>query len=94
VHDVREALDGEEVAHLHRPGRGDAAEVVPSEVDEHHVLGPLLLVGEELAREGEVLFRRRPAARPGERDRLDVVAPRADEPLRGGAEDHGVGVRR
>ena len=89
---MREALDGEEVAHLHRPGRGDAAEVVPSEVDEHHVLGPLLLVGEELAREGEVLLRRRAAAaRPRERDRLDVLVTGTNESLRGRPEDHGVG---
>ena len=36
-----------------------AAEVVAAEVDEHHVLGALLLVGEQVLRDRLVLARRR-----------------------------------
>ena len=65
------ALDGrDDVAHPghrplrevlvdpHGPGHADAAEVVPLEVDDHHVLGPVLAAG------GDRLRRCRPAACP------------------------------
>ena len=54
----------------------DAAEVVAQDVDDHHVLGPVLGAGEELARERPVLLAR-PAARPGA---LDRVASRRRRP--------------
>jgi hypothetical protein len=47
------------------------------EVDEHHVLGALLLVGEQLGGEARVLVGRR-AARPGARDRAHDHAVVAD----------------
>ncbi len=47
MHDVREALRLEEPLDLHRPGDTDAREVVAAEVDEHDVLGAVLLGGEQ-----------------------------------------------
>src|SRR5687768_12334952 len=41
--DVREALELEEALDAHAPRLADAREVVAAEVDEHHVLGPVLL---------------------------------------------------
>ena len=52
---MRVALDVGEAVDAHRAGRGDATDVVASEVDQHHVLGDLLLVVEELVFECEVL---------------------------------------
>ncbi len=47
MRDVREALRLQEALDLDRPGDADAREVVPPEVDEHHVLGAILLGGEQ-----------------------------------------------
>ena len=47
---MREALRLEEALHLHRPRPADPREVVAAEVDEHHVLGALLLGGEQALR--------------------------------------------
>ena len=47
VGDVREALGLEEARDVDVPGVHDAREVVAAEVDEHHVLGPVLLGGEQ-----------------------------------------------
>ena len=44
---MREALGLEESLDAHRSRPADAREVVPAEVDEHHVLGALLLGGEQ-----------------------------------------------
>ena len=44
---VREALRLEEALDLDRPGDADPRKVVPPEVDEHHVLRPVLLRGEQ-----------------------------------------------
>ena len=44
VHDVRVALERHVGRHPHRAVLGDAADVVAAEVDEHDVLGALLLV--------------------------------------------------
>src|ERR1700685_2861602 len=46
VGDVREALGLEEALDPDAAGAADPREVVTSEVDEHHVLGPVLLGGE------------------------------------------------
>ena len=64
VHDVRVALDLEQARRPHGAGLADAGQVVAGEVDEHHVLGALLLVGGELGRE-RVVGRRAVAARAG-----------------------------
>ena len=47
MRDVREALRLEEALDLDRAGHADAREVVAAEVDEHHVLGAVLLGGEQ-----------------------------------------------
>ena len=47
VRDVREALDLQRARHVHRARPADAREVVAAEVDEHHVLGPVLLRREQ-----------------------------------------------
>ena len=50
VRDVREALDLRKRSTSHGAGPADAGEVVAAEVDEHHVLGAILLRGEQAAR--------------------------------------------
>ena len=62
VHHVRVALDFHVAHDAHAAHARDAAHVVASEVDEHHVLGALFLVGEELALERRVFFGRGAAA--------------------------------
>ena len=49
VHHVRVALDHRVLAHAHAADLRDAAHVVAAQVDQHHVLGALLRVGEQLA---------------------------------------------
>ena len=85
---MRVALD------LHHLGRSDRArlahpaDVVPPEVEEHHVLGSLLLVGSKLRLERRVLLAGRAAAAgPGDRVRRDDALLDADEHLRRGADD-------
>ena len=72
---------------LTRADLGDAADVVPAEVEEHQVLGALLGVGEQLGLERVVLLRRA-AARPGAGDRADgdlaVLDPHQDLRARAG----------
>ena len=68
---------------LHRAELADPAEIVAAEIDEHHVLGPLLLVPLQLL--GRAADRlRRSAARPGagDRVRLDVPPFHAHQHLR------------
>ena len=81
-------LDGHEVDDLDGARRADPAEVVAREVDEHQVLGALLLVGEQLLGELVVLGRR-VAARPGAGDRVRGRPPaqHLDQRLRAGADD-------
>ena len=69
VHDVAVAADLHELDHLDGARLADPAEVVAAEVDEHHVLGALLGVGEQLGLQGGVL-RRVAAARLGAGDRV------------------------
>ena len=58
---VRELLDGRVARDAHAADLADAAQVVAREIDEHHVLGPLLGVGQQRARPARVLLRRRAA---------------------------------
>ena len=67
VRDVREALRLEEALDVHRPRLADPREVVPAEVDEHHVLGAVLLGGEQLL--GVALARAESSLRSGSRSR-------------------------
>ena len=66
----------------------DAADVVAPEVDQHHVLGALLLVALQLLGQPQVLFLG-PAARPraGDRVRLDRASLDAHQHLRRRADD-------
>ena len=55
MHHVRVALDHHQLGHLDRADLRDAADVVAPEIDQHHVLGALLGIGEQLALERAVL---------------------------------------
>ncbi len=79
--DVREALGLEEALDPDAAGAADAGEVVAAEVDEHHVLGAILLgrkepLGVTLARVG----------RSGDRVQAGATLLALDERLRGGAD--------
>ena len=65
---VRVGLDAHERLDLDRAVLAHAPEVVAAEVDEHHVLGPLLLVGQQLVGDPAVLVGGA-AARAGAGDR-------------------------
>ena len=56
VHHVAVVLDDHELVDLDGAVLADPAEVVAAEVDEHHVLGALLLVGEQLVGHPAVLL--------------------------------------
>src|SRR5262249_36119818 len=76
------ALDVRERIHPDGAGDADAAEVVALEVDDHHMLRPLLRVGEQLG--GERGITEPPAAaraRSLDRARLDPGAPPAEKQL-------------
>ena len=73
---------------LDRAGHADAAEVVAAEIDQHHVLGDLLGVGEHLALDAHVLFRRGAArAGTGDRPHLGAAVLEAHQRLGAGAGD-------
>ena len=61
MEDVRVGLDDHQLVDLHRPVLADPAEVVSAQVDEHHVLGPLLRVAKQLLGLSPVLLLARPA---------------------------------
>ncbi len=64
VHHVRVALEPHVLRHAHGAGLADAADVVPAEIDQHHVLGALLLVALQLVgRAADPLPRSRPRGR-------------------------------
>ena len=72
VHDVRVALDHHALGNLDGPGRRDPADVVAPEVDQHHVLGALLGIGEQLLRRSPRPLRSRAAGRPAIGRRVTV----------------------
>ena len=95
VHDVRVALDGHELRHPHGAGVAHAADVVAAEVDQHDVLGALLLVALQLLAEPEVLLRGGAArARAGDRVRLDLAVLDAHQHLGRRADDRDVADAR
>ncbi len=77
MEDVRVGLDDHVLVDRDRPVLADAAEVVATEVDEHHVLGALLRIGEQRLRLREVLLGVG-AARIGPGDRSRLGAPAGD----------------
>ena len=88
VEDVRVGLDHHQLVDADRAVLADAAEVVAAEVDQHHVLGPLLGVVDEALGEAAVLLLVA-AARvgAGDRPRLDPAAADLDQRLGRGAGD-------
>ena len=88
VHDVRVAFHDHELLDLYRALRGDASDVVASEVDEHDMFGAFLLAVEHVGGEPDVLLFRF-AARTGSRDRADRsgASGELDELFRGGADE-------
>ena len=75
MHHVRVALDIHESSHLDRVGQADAGEIVAGEVDQHHVLGPLLLATPAAPRPA-----RRPAARSWPRGRVPAIGRSSHSP--------------
>ena len=72
VDHVRVGLDLHQPLDVHAAVLADAPEVVAAEVDEHHVLGALLLVGQQLGGDRGVVLAARAGA--GDRARGDVAA--------------------
>ena len=88
MHHVAVVLDGHELLHLDASVLAHAPEVVAAQVDEHHVLGALLLIGEQLGGHGPVLVGVGPAgAGTGDRTRADAAAVDGDQRLGTGAGD-------
>ena len=56
VHHVAVALERHQLVGMHRAELGDPPDVVAGEVDEHHVLGPLLGVLDQLRRQPPVVL--------------------------------------
>ena len=88
VHHVRVALEPHVLRHAHAAVLADAADVVAPEIDEHHVLGALLLVALQLVGEAQILLLGA-AARPraGDRMGLDVLPFDAHQHLGRRADD-------
>ena len=83
VHDVGVGLHDHQLVDADAAVLADAAEVVPPQVDQHHVLGALLLVGQEALGALDVLLGRigtRPCA--GDRPLLGAATVHLDERLR------------
>ena len=88
MHHVAVVLHDHEVVDLDRAVLADAAEVVATEVDQHHVLSSLLLVGKQLARVLSILLGGGAArARARDRSGRDPAAADGDQRLRAGAGD-------
>jgi len=88
VHDVRITLDGHELGDLDRAERRDAPDVVPSEVNEHDVLGALLGVGQQRLGDRLVLgLGDTSRTRPRERAHVDAAVLQAHQHL-GRRTDH------
>ena len=88
VEHVAVALDLHVLAHGHGAGAAHPSEIVTAEIDQHHVLGPLLRILLELLGQDLVLARI-DAPWPRARDRMggQLVALRLEQELRRGADD-------
>src|SRR5436309_16108749 len=80
---VREGAEAFQDRHVHTAALAHLAEVVPLQVDDHHVLRGIFLALEEFPGEAFVV-RRRSTAGSGslDRARLDVPTAEAEEPFR------------
>src|SRR5215212_1190335 len=88
VEDVRVGLDDHQLVDLDAAVLADAAEVVAAEVDQHHVLGPLLWVVDQAGGEAAVLLLAAPTrGGAGDRPGLDPAAVDLDQRLGRGAGD-------
>jgi hypothetical protein len=68
MHDVAVSLDLHELVNRHTSCLRNAANVIPTEVNEHDMFAPFLLVRQEVSLKGRVLCGSRATlARPGER---------------------------
>ncbi len=86
------ALDDHHVGDFDAAVFGDAADVVAAEVDEHHVLGPFLGVGQQFFGEPLVLLvGRAAAARAGERADRHLAVHHPDHDLRRTAHERTLG---
>ena len=56
MHDMGVALDGEALGDTDRTGLGDAADVVPAQVEEHQMFRAFLLIGEQFHGQRLVFF--------------------------------------
>ncbi len=56
MHDVAVALDRHDVGHFDAAVAGNAADVVAAQVDQHHVLGPFLGIGQQFFGQPAVFF--------------------------------------
>ena len=91
MHDVRIALDGKKLFHLHRAVLAHAAQVIAPQIHEHDVFGALFGVGAEFGFEAQVFFFVAAArTRSGDGPVEDVAALHLDEHFRGAANDGNV----
>ena len=68
MHHVAVTFDDHHVGDFHRPIAGDAANIVAAEIDEHHVLGTFLGIGQQFLGESLVfVFVATAGPRSGER---------------------------
>ncbi len=91
---MRVALDLHQAVDADRARPGHAADIIPAEVDQHHVLRTLLEVAQQLLLELPVFHRiSAPPPRPRKRPGLDVVSLDLDELLRRRADDVAVATQ-
>ena len=89
MHDLGIAVDHHVIGDFDRADPGHAAKVIAAEIDQHVMLGKLLLIGKQLVFERLVLLRRfaaRTRARNREGGQAAVI--QSDERFRRGAHDH------
>jgi len=82
MHDVAVTLDDHLLGHAHTSGLGDATEIVARQVDQHHVFGALLRIGQQFRGVTRIFFRGQAAApRPGDGANLGDAVGDADMQL-------------
>ena len=85
MHDLAVAFDDEALSHFDRARRGDAADVVAAQVQQHQMFGPLLGIGQQLRLQGLVRLGRGAApAGAGQGADCDLAVLQPDQDLRAG----------
>src|SRR5204863_45303 len=87
VVDVRVALDRHQLVDAHAARHADATEVVALEVDEHHVLGTLLRMRDELTDVAGVVMAVHARPRAGDGARLHLAPGDRTQPPRNGTSE-------